>query len=355
MAAKRPRKQHTPCPLSRRALLLCAAVLALIALAAWLWAGSSRFPRLEVDGRRITQEEYLFAMYQARNEVLSDHAAASLSLTDWSRESPLGDPRQLTMDRALEILKETYAVSTLAVERGYLTDGSFEAMKQDMEQVNRQRQEALEDGSVVTGFPSFTMEDYVSYRASSLRLQFCSDPDNPENQVTPEELRQRYEADKINLYQQPDGMELAFVELEAGTDQLEQALLALRQQALELSSLAAAVAEHPQLSAYYQEISLQPGTYGFYERSFGDVLACADGLRSGELSQVIRQGNWLCLVQCLKRTDHTHVPLEDVESIVAQSIRESRYDALIAERKAHTAVTGNLRALYRFTSKQLPN
>lgn len=355
MAAKRPRKQHTPGPFPRRVLLLFVAALVLVTLAAGLWAGSSRFPRLEVAGCRITKEEYLLAMYQARNEVLSDHAAASLSLADWSRETPLGDPRQLTMERALEILSEYYAVSTLAVERGYLANGSFEAMKQDMERINRQRQEALEDGSVVTGFPSFTMEDYVSYRASSLRLQFCSDPGNPENQVTSEALRERYEADRDALYQQPDEMELAFVEVEAGTDELEQALLALRQQALELGSLAAAMEEHPQLSAHYQEISVQPGNYGFYERSLGDVLACADGLHSSELSQVIRQGDWLCLVQCLKRTNDPYVPLEDVESIVAQSIRESRYDALIAERTAHTEISGNLRALYRFTAKQLPN
>ena len=100
------------------------ALLALSALTVGLTARSS-FPRLEVCGFRVTEEEYLRAMYRARNEVLSDHAAAGISLTDWSAETALGDPRRLTMDRALELLREYYAVSTLAVERGYLTDASF--------------------------------------------------------------------------------------------------------------------------------------------------------------------------------------------------------------------------------------
>lgn len=64
--------------------LLCAAALIPIFL-----RGS--FPRLEVAGFRIGEQEYLQAMYRARNEVLSDHAAQGISLRDWDRETPLGE------------------------------------------------------------------------------------------------------------------------------------------------------------------------------------------------------------------------------------------------------------------------
>ena len=40
--------------------------------------------------------------------------------------------RRLTMERALEILSEYYAVGTLAVERGYLSDAGYDAMLEDM-------------------------------------------------------------------------------------------------------------------------------------------------------------------------------------------------------------------------------
>ena len=149
--------------------LLCAAALIPV-----LFQGG--FPRLEVAGFRIEQEEYLQAMYQARNQVLSDHAAAGISLTDWNAETPLGDPVALTMERTLDLLREAYAVSTLAVERGYLADAGYDAMLRDLEELNRQRQEALDSGAVISGLPAFTAADFLTYRASALRLQFCSDP-----------------------------------------------------------------------------------------------------------------------------------------------------------------------------------
>ena len=51
---------------------------------------------------------------------------------------------------------------------------------------------------------------------------------------------------------------------------------------------------------------------------------------------------------------HQYVPLEEVESVVVQSIRESRYEALIAERMESTQIRGDLEAVYRFTAEQLP-
>ena len=47
------------------------------------------------------------------------------------------------------------------------------------------------------------------------------------------------------------------------------------------------------------------------------------------------------------------MPLEEVESIVVQSIRESRYDALIARRMEEMEIAGDLKQLYRFTAEQL--
>lgn len=325
--------------------LLCAA--ALIPL---LLRGS--FPRLEVAGFRIEQEEYLQAMYRARNEVLSDHAAQGISLRDWDRETPLGDPRELTVQRALEILAEYYAVSTLAVERGYLADAGYDAMLRELEQTNQQRKDALSSGTIITGIPSFTVEDFLAYRASSLRLEFTNDPDQPENQVTEEEIRLRYEADRDALYRQPDSMELAYIAIDATPgeiDSLEQALLALSP-----GSLAEALEAQPKLKAYYAEASIQPENYSFYDRSHGDVLALAAGLQPGERSGVIRQGERLYLVECLDRTVHSYVPLGEVSSVVAQSIRESRYDALIAARAEQLPVQVDPDRLYRFTAEQLP-
>ena len=338
-------------PYRRRCIpVLCAVLLTL----AGLLGCSPRFPRLEVGGFRVTEEEYLRAMYQARNEVLSDHAAISHSLLDWSAETPLGDPRELTMERTLTLLREYYAEGTLAVERGYLADAGYDAMVQQMEQINGNRQEALDSGAVVSGFASFTVDDYISYRAASLRLQFCSDPQNPEYQVTPEALQQRYEDDRDSLYQQPDSMELSFVVIDFPSDEEEQALLQLHARAMETGDLAAAVAEQPLLQNHYRQISVDPGTYSAYERTMSDILFWAEALQPGELSSVHSREGRLCLIQCISRTNHSYVPLEAVQSVVEQAIRESRYDALLAERAEAMELRGDLKALYRYTAQQLP-
>lgn len=336
---------------------VCAAALVLLALAVCLWVFSAPFPRLEAAGFQISEDEYLHAMYRARSDVLSAHAAAGISLKDWHEETALGDPCRMTADRALEILSEYYAVSTLAVERGYLADAGYGALHQDMEEVNRRRQEALDAGEVITGLPHFTPDDYIAYRASNIRLQFCNDPANPENNVTQEEIQQRYEADRDTRYYQPDSVELAFLTVSAAgaeLDTLEQAFLSLQQTAREQGDLAAALAAYPQLAAYYGEISVNPDNYAVYDRTHSDILACAAGLETGEISEVFRRDSWLCLVQCRQRTVHRYIPLEDVESVVVQSIRESRYDALIAARMEETEITGDLQALYRFTAAQFP-
>ena len=335
---------------THRLSALCAVLLAVC-----LCACSASFPRLEVEGFSVTEEEYLRAMYQARNDILSDHAAAGISLTDWTAETALGDPCQLMTERALEIISEYYAVGTLAVERGYLADAGYDAMLEELEEVNRKRQEALDTGAVITGIPQFTLDDYITYRASNIRLQFCDDPGNPENQVTDEELRQRYDADKDNLYLLPDELDLAFLVIDAPPEEAQSRkaeLEALRQLALELGDLAAALEEMPHLKAYYEEITVDQSTYSVYARSHGDILACAEGLLTGDVSEVFQQEGWLCLVECQKRVEHSHAALEDVESVVLQSIRESRYDALIEQRMEAMEIDGDIEALYRVTAEQ---
>jgi hypothetical protein len=147
-------------------------------------------------------------------------------------------------------------------------------------------------------------------------------------------------------------MVLGFLVIDAAPgeiDALEQTLRSLPQ-----GRLSDALEDFPQLQAYYQEISIQPGNYGAYDRSHGEVLALAAGLQPGERSGVIRQGERLYLVECLDRTVHSYVPLEEVQSVVAQSIRESRYDALIAARAEQLPVHADPDRLYRFTAAQLP-
>ena len=335
---------------SRRWIVPVSAVILVICAIA-LWMTRDDFPELEISGYPISREEYVRAMYQARNDVLSDHAAAGISLTDWSRETELGEPCALAAGRAIQILTDYYAVSTLAVERGYLEDASYAAMERGLAELNEQRQQAMESGAVFTGIPAFTLTDYMTYRASGFKLQFCNDPANPENQISDAELQARYEADRDSLYRQSESMELAYILIDAGND--ADAWEQILREARAIGDLTAALAQFPRLGDFYREVSVTPGNYAAHERAIGDVLALAQELEAGELSRVFRQEDRLCLVLCRSRTGEPYAPLSDVASVVAQSIRESRYDALLAERMENMEIRGDLDKLYRFTAEQL--
>lgn len=353
---KRAERSPAPAPKGRLIPVLGAAALTLVLVAVLcLRAIPQPFPRLEVAGYRITREEYTWAMYQARNDVLSLCSAGGISLKDWNEETPLGVPSELAADRALELLTEFYAVGTLAVERGYLADAGFASMKQDMEALNQKRLDAVAAGQVVTGVVTFELDRYIEYRSASLRRQFCDDPANPEMAVTREDILARYEADKDNLYGMEDSFELVFLLMDAPpeeADALERELRDLEGLAREKGSLALALDETHPLSGYCQELTVDSGNYAAYARSHSDLLAWAEALETGEIG-FFRQENRLCLVQCVLRTDHDYVPLESVASVVEQTIRESRYDALIAQRMEQLTVSGDLQALYRYTAEQL--
>lgn len=337
-------------------LCLAAGALLLVGLSAWLVGREEPFPSLQVGAHSVSREAYDWALSQARKDVLSQHAAAGIALTDWTEENDLGIPYQLAADRAVELLKEYYAVSTLAVERGYLNDSSFEAAAQAREEYNRQRRQTLESGGIVTGITAFTLPQFINYRVSALRRQFTSDDTNPEMTVTQVDIQERYEQDKDALYQAQDTLSLGVIVLDPQPEELEelrQELEELRQNTLEQGSLAEAAQGSDAFRELYQQLDISNSNYAAYARSHADVLTWSENLQAGEISQVYSVEGRLCLIQCLSRDPQSYVALESVASVVTQVIREDRYDALVKQRAGAMEATGDWEALRRYCAGQL--
>lgn len=353
------KKRQTGARPRRTGLWLCC-LLAVVLVAGCVFAlkcwVESR-PLMTVGGFEVSREEYRWAMYRARDDVLSEHAAHGVPITQWDEETELGTPSEMVALRAVEILREYYAVSLLAVERGYLADAGYEFLKAQLGEMNDQREDAIASGEIVTGLISYDLDQYITYRAAGFRLQFCSDAANPEMRVTQEDILERYEADKASLYVMEDTMELHFLRIYTDDPdeaaRLEAEVRTLETLAAEKGSLQEAVEEMPGLRMYYGEVTVSGENYAAIARGYADLLDYAAALETGELSQVISRDGWIWLVQCAGRTDNDYLPLESVASVVEQSIRESRYDALVAEMVQSLEVTYDERTLYRFTAEQL--
>lgn len=316
-------------------------------------------PLMTVAGFEISQEEYRWAMYAARDDVLSEHSANGISPIRWGEETALGMPYEMVARRAVEILREYYAVGTLAVERGYLEDAGYDAMVRQLEANNQERSKAIASGQVITGLSSFELEQYISYRASGLRRQFCDDETNPEMALTEEDVRRRYEEDKADLYNMEDSVQLSYIEISDGNLQaeevssLEQEVRQLRMAAVECGSLKEAVSQMPRLLEYFREMTMEGESYASYARTYGDLLALSEELDSGEVSEVISRSGRIWLIECVERVDNDCQPFESVASVVKRTIQEERYDALIAQRTEQMEAEYDAERLYRYTAEQL--
>lgn len=337
----------------KTAILMGLCVVALLSILAWMIPMRRQTqPELKIADYKISEEAYRWAMYKARNEVLSWHSAADISPVVWDVRTELGLPQEMVADRAVEILKEFYAVGILAMDRGYLQDASFEALEEDRQALNQSNRENIASGGIVTGLTSYTLEQYIDYRNAGLRLQFCHDETNPENVVAEQELRLRYEQDKDKFYALPDSFVLHWIEI-WDRPELEPQVEKLRQGAVEAGSLIQALETDSQLRSYFRDVSFDGRQYATYEREYSLLLSYAGELNSGEISQVICENGCIWLIECVERKANGYEDLDSVASVVLAAIRDERYDALLAHLAGQINAEYDTGALYRYTARQL--
>lgn len=316
---------------------------------------------LTVDGTEIHEEVYRWAMFSARNDVLAEHTRNGISPVYWNTPTSLGMPYEMVAERAVEILRENYAVSSLAVERGYLEDASFEALSDQFKSENKDRAEAISAGKIITGLSGYDLNQYIQYRASALRRQYCDDDNNPEMNITEEEMRQRYDQDKDSLYVQEDKLDLRYIEVytdslelsEKKIAELEEEVDDLRQAAAEWGSLEEALEQVPSLQKYYQTATIDEESYAAYARSNEDLLYYAEDLQTGDLSKLINENGRIFLIECVKRVKNGYIPFETLTSVLKRSLQEQKYDVLIENRTTRIEAIYDAEKLYRYTAKQL--
>lgn len=316
---------------------------------------------LRLDGIEVREEEYRWAMFSARNDVLAELNARGVLQVAWNEQTDLGMPYEMVAERAVEILKEYYATASLAVECGYLKDSSFESLKNELAAENEGRAQAIAAGEIITGLSSYDLNQYIQYRASAIRRQYCDDDANPGMNVTEEDMLQLYERDKQALYRQEDDLELRYIEIYTGTmaltekehAELEQEVEILRQKTVTAGSMEEALEEAPGLLMYYQTLEIDSGSYAAYARAYSDVLSYSEELQTGDVSAVISESGWIFLIECAERVKHGYLSFESLISTLKRSVQEDRYDAIIDERSTQIEAIYNARKLYLYTAEQL--
>lgn len=109
------------------------------------------------DGAEISQEQLELYKQRCRAQVLAEYAAEDEEVIQ----------RELEKRAKAECYYEQM-VLIVAEEKGLIDSASFADMKAQMEEENRKRGEALEEGQTVYGNKEYSLDTYVSYYISNL-------------------------------------------------------------------------------------------------------------------------------------------------------------------------------------------
>lgn len=316
---------------------------------------------LYIDERKIGEEEYQRAVFQARNNVQTRLAEQGITIESWDMPTDSGIPYEMAAEQAIHILQEYYAVSTLAVQCGYLENADFDELKKELEEENKNRQAEIMAGKVVTGLDHFEIEQYMQYRADQIRQRYCADNKNTDMNISEEELHKQYECDKDIYYTCEDDLKLSYLELDLnlsefeGYDslQMEQQVQRVRETAISYHSLEKALEEFPNLKPFYKTIDIKGENYASYEKAYAELLAYAGEISSGEITDVINEYEKIYLIFCTDRVNNGYISFEKVSGIVEKTVRERKYDDLIQERIKKQKVKFNEEKLYSYTARQL--
>ena len=146
---------------------------------------------ISVNGEKVSQEEYLQIMKERKffvERYFADSFQADISEKGFWEGSFGGEnPCQRLIDDTISTLLTQRAMYSLAEERGYIEDGSYQGILERLEKENTLRAAKIERGEVVYGLTSFSLAQWMDYEEGILQETFCNDLENKEMQLTDEE------------------------------------------------------------------------------------------------------------------------------------------------------------------------
>ena len=144
--------------------------------------------QLTIGTHQISSEEYLACM----QSVMYDTKMQIQQQYDVDYDDGKKYGYEILAENTLESLKYIHAVYDLAVENGYVDDGSYEGLKKRLEQENNTRKEKLAKNDVIYGLKEYSYDLYLQYEMSSIKEQYCNDKTREGMDLTEEEIVEHY-------------------------------------------------------------------------------------------------------------------------------------------------------------------
>lgn len=156
-----------------------------------------------IGDKKITTQEFVFAANVCKSETVlyfsSKYNVADVSSDDfWN--SAFGDENEKPMDilkeKALDFLKYSHTVFSLAKEHGVIENNSFESIKKMFLEENENRK----NDDIVYGVTSFDFSSYYDWLLSNCELEL---ENIEENSISQSEIENFYETNKDKVALKP--------------------------------------------------------------------------------------------------------------------------------------------------------
>lgn len=182
----------------KKQFLIIGAAACLVAAGALIGViGHSRAERLglTVGGHAISREEYLHCMdsveYDTRTQIQQEYGA-EYTEDFWTTEYAAGYGYEILAQATVEQLQYVHAVYDVAVENGYIEEGSYEALEKRWKAENRERSEKLARGEVIYGLKEYPFDIFQEYEISGFRETYTNDKTREGMDLTEEEIVEYY-------------------------------------------------------------------------------------------------------------------------------------------------------------------
>jgi hypothetical protein len=189
-----------------------------LALAANTATPGMERPPLLVNHHEVSLEEFRWFMEQERAGVVA-YYKANYNLEDgqgfWKHEAGGTTPKATLQKRTVERLVREKVEQILFQELGLVRDIDYATFQQQLQTLNRKREEAVKEGKAVYGPIRYTQLQFYGHWKATLRTQATEKLAQTQWFPTDDSLRKFYD-DNRSLFRAPPSSTLEVVTVQAG-------------------------------------------------------------------------------------------------------------------------------------------
>lgn len=320
---------------------------------------------LEIDGTKINKEEFLDAAAKKKYEVISYFTQGTGNNVDagfWEEDRDGEIPYKKLADAAVDDLRYVHAVYSLAREKGYIEDDSYQGLIKRWMVENQERKQKIAKGEAVYGLSEYTLDLFREYEMDSLQKRYCGDTGNEGMTISDEDRQVYYEAHRENYRREADRtfdyVKIPYGEEGLGQEEissLRESLTAVYKKMDGAHTLAELAGADKKLAPYLEHVQVTAGELSVLSRTIGDVLEYGWELAEGESTAVLDEYGCLYLIACTEKKENEDAALEEVKDHINKALREERYEAMIQERAKNSQTEGDMDRIYFFLKKHIDN